>query len=134
MAQRVFSSRFASCDQTKSTTRWQRKHRSGNGGGGTAEDNNEEDEKFCESQEGSVGRGQSVGMDGKPAVRFRKAERKTMRMEQLSIKSGNRVGRKRVFLKETRQKAMEKSLDSVRGKAGGGGDSTGQRCAGKLSD
>lgn len=103
-------------------------------GGGTAEDNNEEDEKFCESQEGSVGRGQSVGMDGKPGVRFRKAERKTMRMEQLSIRSGNRVGRKRVFLKETRQKAMEKSLDRVRGKAGGGGDSTGQRCAGKLSD
>lgn len=110
------SSRFASCDQTKSTTRWQRKHRSGNGGG--AEDNNEEDKKFCESQEGSVGTGQSVGMDGKPGVRFRKAERKTMRMEQLSIKSGNRVGRKRVFLKGTRQKAMEKSLDRVRGKAG----------------
>lgn len=106
----------------------------GIGGGGTEEDNNEEDEKFCESQEGSVGRGQSVGMDGKPGVRFRKAERKTMRMEQLSIKSGNRVGRKRVFLKETRQKAMEKSLDRVRGKAGGGGDSTGQRCAGELSD
>lgn len=133
VAQRVFSSRFASCDQTKST-KVAKEAQEWGWGGGTAEDNNEEDEKFCESQEGSVGRGQSVGMDGKPGVRFRKAERKTMRMEQLSIKSGNRVGRKRVFLKETRQKAVEKSLDRVRGKAGGGGDSTGQRCAGELSD
>lgn len=61
-------------------------------GRGASEDDNTEDKKFCKSQEGSVGSGRSIGMDGKLDVRFRKTERKTMRMEQLSIKSGNRVG------------------------------------------
>lgn len=51
--------------------------------------------KARKEEEGSAG---SVGMDRKPGVRFRKTERKTMRMEQLSIKSGNEVGEeKRVF-------------------------------------
>lgn len=56
-----------------------------------------DDMKSSERQEGSVGRGQSVGMDGIPNVRFRKTERKTMRMEQLIIKSGNRVRGKDVL-------------------------------------
>lgn len=53
-------------------------------------------------------------------MRFRKTERKTMRMEQLSIKSGHGVreggGEEYCwvlffFFKEVRQKVMEKSTD-----------------------
>lgn len=78
-------------------SQWQ-KTKGSTGGDGASEEDNTENDKFCESQEGSKGSRRRVGMDGKPGVRFRKTERKTMRMEQLSIKSGNGVREeKRVF-------------------------------------